>query len=82
MQEDVDLQRVEGLALVWRHSNRGFVRHSDSSPVRYGAASVGKLTVVIVLVGVGHLFEDGQDLLVGRSVLDGVAHCDGHGVAW
>lgn len=43
--------------------------------------SVGKPTVVVVLVGVGHLLEDGQDLLVGRSVLDGVAHRDGRGVA-
>lgn len=41
-----------------------------------------KQTVVVFLVGVGHLFEDRHDLLVGRSALDGVSHGDGHGVAW
>lgn len=38
------------------------------------------LTIIVLLVGVGNFFEDGQDLLVGRSVLDGVPDGDGRGV--
>ena len=41
-----------------------------------------KLTIIIFLVGVGHIFEDGQDLFVGRSVLDGIPDSDGHRVTW
>lgn len=41
-----------------------------------------KLTIIVLLVGVGHIFEGGQDLFVGRSVLDGVPDSDGHRVTW
>lgn len=47
----------------------------------FGLRRGRRLTIVIVLVWVGQLFEDGQDLLVGRSILDGVSHGDGHGVS-
>lgn len=62
---------------------------SPSSGRRAEGLSVGPtasggvfgLTVVVVLVGVGQFFEDGQDLLVGRSVLDGVSHVGGDHVS-
>lgn len=41
-----------------------------------------KLTIIVLLVGVGHIFEGGQDLFVGCSVLDGVPDSDGHRVTW
>lgn len=41
-----------------------------------------KHTIIIFLVGVWHFFEDGQDLIVGRSVLDGVSDSDGYRITW
>lgn len=41
-----------------------------------------ELTIIVFLVGVGHFFEDGQDLFIGGSVLDGVSHSDGHSITW
>lgn len=41
-----------------------------------------ELTVVVFLVGVGHFFEDGHDLFIGGSVLDGISHSDGHSITW
>lgn len=47
----------------------------------FGRRHQRRPTIVIILVRVGQLFEDGQDLLVGGSILDGVAHGDGHRVS-
>lgn len=39
-------------------------------------------TIVVFLVGVRDFFQDGEDLLVGRSVLDGVRHHDRNRISW